>query len=112
VKAGTIHSKIARFGDATPDRFVRHNGGGMTIQAALLFCAAGLALALLGAPALESATTYLIAARQDRQEGIDQTTTGSVPASGRYTIRKSVLWSSPQVVCETKGSPVCPPNSR
>ena len=90
-------------------RFTGHEGGGLTMQVALVFCAVGLGLALVGPPVLENATPYLTAARQ---YGIDTTTTGSVTTTERYTICKSVLSAQPQLVCGAKVSPACLPSRR
>ena len=90
-------------------RFYRHDGGGVALQAALIFGVAGVVLALAGPMMMERATNQLVAARQD---GVDQTTTGSVSSGERYTIRKSVLSPTPHVVCGARISPACLPDRR
>lgn len=109
MKPDFVKSIIAKTGRRTVCGFMRDAGGGMAMQAALVFGAAGLALALVGPPLMESAGSRLVAARQG---GIDRTTTGSVSTGGRYTIRKSVLSDTPQVVCGARVSRACLPDGR
>ncbi len=109
MKLGFVESIIAKTGRRTAESFLRDAGGGVAMQAALVFGAAGLALALIGPPLMENAGSRLIAARQG---GIDRTTTGSVSTGGRYTIRKSVLSDTPQVVCGARVSRACLPDGR
>ena len=92
-------------------RFARDQRGGLTMQAALAFAGFGLALALLGAPMIQSASTQYA---ENQSPGIDRMTTSSISSSNgdRYTIRKSVLWKEPQILCGTKITPACLPGNR
>lgn len=82
-----------------PDRRARAIGAGMgLLRVTLLFGSAIVALALLAVPVLDN--------YNDRQEiarggliGVDTTMTGSISRSNTYTIRRSVLQSSPDSVC-------------
>jgi hypothetical protein len=74
-------------------------GAGMGIlRITLLFGSAAVALALIVAPIAESQTRSYVA-RGGTPAGLDEMTTGSTGYRGEYTIRKSVLQSSPQTVC-------------
>ncbi len=75
------------------------DAGSGAIRAAMLFGSAGIALALILVPVLDGATRDQYAATQPFPGDIDMTSTGSVQPSGTYTIRKSVLQSSPDSVC-------------
>lgn len=63
------------------------------LRIALLFGSAMIAFALLAVPLLESRTRGM--ARSD----LDMTSTGSINRVSSYTIRRSVLQSSPGAVC-------------
>ena len=104
-----VDTTIVAMATRTAGRFLRDAGGGMTMQAELIFGAAGLAMALIGPPLMESAGTYMAQATPD---GIDRTTTGSVSNGTRYTIRKSVLSDTPQIVCGSRVSSACLPEGR
>jgi hypothetical protein len=74
-------------------------GAGLGIlRVTLLFASAAVALALIIAPIAERQTRSDFA-RNAMPAGLDEMTTGSTGYRGEYTIRKSVLQSSPQTVC-------------
>lgn len=71
-------------------------GAGMGIlRIALLFGSVAVALALIVALLAENYTN----ARLADTTGVDMTKTGSIGPRGSYTIRKSVLQTSPDSVC-------------
>ncbi|MFC3207358.1 MAG: hypothetical protein WA973_17545 [Mesorhizobium sp.] len=82
-----------------PDRRARAIDAGMgLLRITLLFGSAVVALALMAVPVLDN--------YNDRQQvarggliGVDSTTTGSINRTSTYTIRRSVLQSSPDSVC-------------
>ena len=63
------------------------------LRVALLFGSAAVALALIVVPIAENQTKAFSSA------GIDRMTTGSIGQAGSYTIRRSVLQSSPNSIC-------------
>jgi hypothetical protein len=65
------------------------------LRITLLFGSAAVALALILAPIADSQTRQFV---QGGADGLDRMTTGSV-ATGNYTIRRSVLQSSPNAIC-------------
>ncbi len=66
------------------------------LRVALLFGSVAVALTLILMPAIQGVT----GTRQASNEfGIDTMTTGSVNYNGQYTIRRSVLQTSPDSVC-------------
>lgn len=65
------------------------------VGVALLFGSAAIALALIAAPIAENYVKPQFAVA----DGLDRTITGSTRGRGAYTIRKSVLQSSPDAVC-------------
>lgn len=74
--------------------------GGGILRFTLLFGSAAIALALLAAPMLDRSGSG--GTRQAGWAGLDSMSTGSIaPAGGggSYTIRRSVLQSSPDAVC-------------
>ena len=75
-------------------------GTGMgLLRIALLFGSAAIALALILTPLAENQTRSYFAQGATRF-GLDEFTTGSINKGDRtYTIRKSVLQSSPDAVC-------------
>jgi hypothetical protein len=84
------------------DRGWSSDSAGMGIlRITLLFGSAAIALALIIAPIAERQTrSYL--ARSGAPDGIDDVTTGGIGSTGyrgQYTIRQSVLQSSPHTVC-------------
>ncbi len=89
------------------NRFQRHNGGGASVQAAMLFGAIGMAMAVLAAPMLQGAVDYYA---DNRAFGLDRVMTGSVEKGDRYTVRKSVLNESATKNCENKDSRKCEKN--
>lgn len=62
--------------------------GGASVQAALMFGAVAIALAVLVTPQVEKAADIYA---QNRALGIDRVLTGSIEKSRRYSVRKSVL---------------------
>ena len=83
------------------DRWPAENPGMGLLRIVLLFGSAAIALALIIAPIAESQTrSYL--AQSGSPAGLDEMSTGSIGSTGyrgEYTIRQSVLQSSPQTVC-------------
>ena len=77
-------------------------GAGMgVLRITLMFASAAVALALIVAPIAERQTRSDIA-KSGLPAGLDEMSTGSIGSTGyrgEYTIRKSVLQSSPQTVC-------------
>ena len=67
------------------------------LRITLLFGSAAIALALLVAPMLDKSSYEDVAVREGFA-GVDTMSTGSV-GQRTYTIRKSVLQSSPSAVC-------------
>lgn len=96
----TIHQKSS--GRAT--RFSNHAGGGASVQAALLFGAVAMALAVLAAPMLQSATAFYA---ENRAFGIDRVMTGSIEKGKRHTVRHSVLDAKPGHACADKSTASC-----
>lgn len=79
------------------DRSWSNGAAGLGIlRITLLFGSAAVALALIIAPIADS-RTRAYAAQDGGAAGIDTMTTGSI--TSQYTIRKSVLQSSPDAVC-------------
>lgn len=74
--------------------FLRNEGGGASMQAALVFGAAGLALALIGAPLMQGAGERIASGGS-----VDRMSTGSVAPATRYTVRRSVLHGGEEIVC-------------
>ena len=74
-------------------------GAGMgVLRITLLFGSAAVALALIVAPIMDRQTRPLYAGGS-LPATVDRIVTGSVPQPRRYTIRRSVLHSSPSAVC-------------
>lgn len=65
-----------------------------SLRVALLFGAGTIALALLVAPFVENRSRHELA-----RGNLDRMSTGSVPTGGSYTIRRSVLQTTPNSVC-------------
>jgi hypothetical protein len=72
--------------------------GGSALRIALLFGSVAVALALIVTQILDNRFGDHVAL-DDAPLGIDFTSTGSIGYTGTYTIRKSVLQSSPNSVC-------------
>ncbi|WP_353644590.1 hypothetical protein [Mesorhizobium sp. WSM2239] len=64
------------------------------LRITLLFGAAAVALALIAAPLLEGRSGFFA-----RNASVDLMSTGSIGGTTSYTIRRSVLQSSPDAVC-------------
>ena len=71
-------------------------GMGM-LRLALLFGSAVVALAMIAVPLLDNGREFH--ARDNSPFGLDMTTTGSISRGNSYTVRRSVLQSSPDAVC-------------
>lgn len=65
------------------------------VRTAVVFGAGAIALALAVVPFVDNRSGPQFA----QGEGLDRMQTGSVPPGGSYTIRRSVLQSSPNAVC-------------
>ena len=65
------------------------------LRITLLFSAAAVVLALIAAPLLESRSGSGLA----RNARVDLMSTGSIGGTTSYTIRRSVLQSSPDAIC-------------
>lgn len=72
--------------------------GMSAVRVALLFGSAAIALALMVMPFVESQSRSPITQSADAL-GLDTISTGSIGYKGTYTIRKSVLQSSPDSIC-------------
>lgn len=68
------------------------------LRVALLFGSAVIALALILAPVLDNQVDGYLA-RTDAANGVDMMSTGTIGGKASYTIRKSVLQSTPNSVC-------------
>jgi hypothetical protein len=68
------------------------------LRVALLFGSAAVAFALILTPFVDRGAGSVVAARGVALE-LDQTATGSISKSGKYTLRRSVLQSSRDSVC-------------
>ena len=75
-----------------------------SVQAALLFGAVAMALAVLAAPMLQSATAFYA---ENRAFGIDRVMTGSIEKGKRHTVRHSVLDAKPGHACVDKSTASC-----
>lgn len=74
-------------------------GAGMgALRVSLLFGMIAVALALMVAPFAENQTRSRLA-RSGIAADLDFMSTGTAQASGRYTIRRSVLQPNPRAVC-------------
>lgn len=71
------------------------------LRVALLFGSAAVAIALILGPIVDKGAGSVVANRGISAE-LDRTATGSVSRNGEYTIRRSVLQSSPASVCIIK----------
>jgi hypothetical protein len=96
-----LSSKPVSFSRPLPHRFLGNVSGGASVQAAMLFGAAGIALALLGAPVMQAAATRFA---DSGGPGVDRTTTGSVSPVNRYTVRRSVLHGGDELICGGTGN--------
>ena len=96
----TIHQILS----SRASRFSNHAGGGASVQAALLFGAVAMALAVLAAPMLQSATEFYA---ENRAFGIDRVMTGSIAKGKRHTVRHSVLDVQNSGLCADKLSASC-----
>jgi len=71
-------------------------GGLGALRMAVLFGSGAIALALFLVPLVDRQDQPQFA---DGMGQLDTMSTGSIPHSGAYTIRRSVLQASPQAVC-------------
>ena len=83
--------------DVRGDRSRLEIAGIGALRVALLFGSAVIALALILAPVLDNQVDDYLA-RGDAQ-GVDMMSTGTIGSKATYTIRKSVLQSTPNSVC-------------
>lgn len=82
-----------------PKRNLRIINAGMgLLRVTLLFGSAAIALALIAVPMLDNNDSRQQMAREGFI-GLDMTSTGSIDRSATYTVRRSVLQSSPDSVC-------------
>lgn len=80
-----------------PERSSRAVEAGMgLLRITLLFGSVAIALALIAVPLLDNDNRQFARAGF---AGIDTMSTGSIERGGTYTIRRSVLQSSPESVC-------------
>lgn len=90
---------------ARDDRGVRFGAGMLRI--ALLFGSAAIALALILTPMLDGSDGSHVA-QSGYSDGLDFTSTGSINRTSgyraEYTIRRSVLQTSPDSVCVIRGN--------
>lgn len=94
-------------------RFARNERGGLTLQMALAFSALAVAGALFLAPAFQVVgDRYANNYGDSDGYGIDRTVTGSVSRSQRYTVRRSVFSTEPEIICGRAPAPACPRGSR
>lgn len=80
-----------------PERGSRAAEAGMgLLRVTLLFGSVAIALALIAVPLLDDDSRQVA---RDNFIGLDTMSTGSIERGGTYTIRRSVLQSSPESVC-------------
>jgi hypothetical protein len=91
-----ISTKPRSFSRPLPNRFACDERGGASVQAAMLFGAIGVAMALLAAPLLQGAVERHASSGTFN---IDTVTTGSIAPSNRYVIRRSVLGDGEEMIC-------------
>jgi len=95
-QATGISTKPRSFSRPLPRRFASDQHGGASVQAAMLFGAVGVAMALLAAPLLQGAVERHASGGGF---GIDTATTGSIAPANRYVIRRSVLNNGEELIC-------------
>ena len=71
------------------------------VRVALLFGSIAVAFALILGPIVDRGAGNLVAERSMSAE-LDRTATGSISRTNEYTVRRSVLQSSPTSVCIIK----------
>jgi len=91
-----ISTKPRLFSRPLPRRFIGDESGGASMQAAMLFGAIGVAMALLAAPLLQGAVERQASIRN---LSLDKVTTGSIAPASRYIIRRSVLNDGGELIC-------------
>jgi Flp pilus assembly pilin Flp len=91
-----ISTKPRSFSRPLPRRFAGDERGGASVQAALLFGAVGVAMALLAAPMLQGAVERHASGDAF---SLDSTTTGSIGQGNRYVVRRSVLSDTAERIC-------------
>jgi hypothetical protein len=89
-------TKPRSFSRPLPRRFAGDQHGGASVQAAMLFGAIGVAMALLAAPLLHGAVERHASSGAF---GIDTATTGSIAPANRYIVRRSVLNNGEELIC-------------
>ena len=85
-------------------RFTKNASGEMTIRMALLLGGVAIAVSVVAAPLLESASQSYA---DNKSFGIDRILTGSINDAKRYTIRKSVLQEDTTLVCGNANEQDC-----
>ncbi|PSJ50785.1 hypothetical protein [Kumtagia ephedrae] len=97
------------------ERSLLEIASGSVLRIALLFGSVAVAIALFTAQVLDHRLGRDMA-RSTVVPGIDYTATGSIGYDGTYTVRRSVLQSSPDAVCIIRDnggrSGDCPPAGR
>ena len=73
--------------------------GSAGVRNALMFAGVGVALAILGAPLMQSASDRYASSGY----GIDRMMTGSIDKPARYTVRRSVLGGEDLRLCGRSG---------
>jgi hypothetical protein len=91
-----ISTKPRSFSRPLPNRFAGDERGGASVQAAMLFGAIGVAMALLAAPLLQGAVERHASSGSF---GLDTVTTGSIAQANRYVVRRSVLNGGEELIC-------------
>lgn len=89
-----LPGNFGTFPHALAQRFLRNEGGSSSVQVALIFGAAAIALALAGAPLMQIAGDRFASGAS-----VDRTTTGSITPANRFTVRRSVLHGGEEIVC-------------
>ncbi|GAB1580074.1 MULTISPECIES: hypothetical protein [Phyllobacteriaceae] len=90
------HSFKKDHGSYYPNSIAGARSGALRI--ALLFGSAAIALSLILVPIL-SERSRNVASQSLFPDGVDSISTGSIRQSRAYTVRKSVLQTSPEAIC-------------
>ena len=84
--------------------FMRNTAGESMVKMTLMVGGAILGLTLIATPMLDRTSKEIA---ENRAYGIDPTTTASVSAPKRYTLRKSVLGGKLETTCTTSDGHKC-----